>query len=193
MPFTFHSTPIDGLVLVEGRIFGDERGYFRETAKASDFATAGLPSTFVQDNTSRSKRDVVRGLHFQSSPRGQGKLVTVTSGTVFDVAVDLRKGSPTYGTWHGVELTESNGYSLWIPVGFAHGFSVLSDWADLVYKCTDEYSAAHDAGIAWNDPDVAVDWKVANPIISAKDAELLPLAQTEPGFSLLEVLVLDPL
>jgi dTDP-4-dehydrorhamnose 3,5-epimerase len=182
MPFTFEPTPLEGVVLVASRVFGDDRGYFREGFKASEFAAAGLPTVFTQDNTSRSKRGVVRGLHFQTDPRGQGKLVTVTQGAVLDVAVDVRQGSPTYGQWFGVELTAENALSLWIPVGFAHGFSVLSDHADLVYKCTDEFSGVHDGGIAWNDPDIAVDWRVAEPIISEKDALLLPLSQSEPGF-----------
>jgi dTDP-4-dehydrorhamnose 3,5-epimerase len=182
MPFTFEAAPLEGLVVVSSRVFGDDRGYFREGFKASEFAAAGLPTVFTQDNTSRSKRGVVRGLHYQTDPRGQGKLVTVTQGAVLDVAVDVRLGSPTYGQWFGVELTAENALSLWIPVGFAHGFSVLSDQADLVYKCTDEFSGAHDGGIAWNDPDIAVDWRVADPIISDKDALLLPLVQTNPGF-----------
>ncbi len=183
MPFTFEPGPLSGLVLVASRVFADDRGYFREGFKASEFAAAGLPTTFMQDNTSRSQRGVVRGLHFQTDPRGQGKLVTVTHGAVLDVAVDVRSGSPTYGQWFAVELTDQNALSLWIPVGFAHGFSVLSDYADLVYKCTDEFSGAHDGGIAWNDPDIAVDWRVTDPIISDKDAQLLPLAQSSPGFT----------
>ncbi len=182
MPFQFFATPLPGVVRVVSRIFGDDRGYFREMFKASEFAAAGIPTTFVQDNTSRSIRGVVRGLHYQTDPRAQGKLVTVSSGEVFDVAVDLRLGSPTYAQWYGCVLSADNAESLWIPAGFAHGFSVLSESADLVYKCTDEYSGANDGGIAWNDPAIGVEWRVKNPIISDKDAQLLPLADTTPGF-----------
>ena len=182
MPFTFQPTPLHGVVLVESRIFPDDRGHFREGFKASEFAAAGLPTEFLQDNTSRSKRGVIRGLHFQTDPRAQGKLVSVTAGSVFDVAVDLRHGSPTFGEWFGSELSEANGRLLWIPAGFAHGFSVLSESADLVYKCTDEFSAAHDGGIAWNDPQFAVDWMVSAPIISDKDARLPLFANSDPGF-----------
>lgn len=182
MPFTFHETSLDGVVLIESRIFPDERGYFREGFKASEFAAAGLPTSFPQDNASRSKRGVVRGLHFQTDPRAQGKLVSVTSGAVLDVAVDLRHGSPSFGQWYGAELSEDNGRLLWIPAGFAHGFSVLSEAADLVYKCTDEFSAANDGGIAWNDPQFAVDWRVEHPIISDKDASLPTFAVQDPGF-----------
>jgi dTDP-4-dehydrorhamnose 3,5-epimerase len=182
MPFQFFETPLPGVVRISSRIFGDERGFFREVFKASEFAAAGLPTSFVQDNMSRSRQNVVRGLHFQTDPRAQGKLVTVASGEIFDVAVDLRVGSPTYGDWYGCLLSDENGESLWIPAGFAHGFSVRSEFANVVYKCTDEYSTANDGGIAWNDPEVGVDWQLTDPIVSDKDAELLPLAQTNPGF-----------
>lgn len=182
MPFTFHETPLHGVVLIESRIFPDERGYFREGFKASEFAAAGLPVAFPQDNTSRSRRDVIRGLHFQTDPRAQGKLVSVTNGAVLDVAVDLRHGSPSFGQWYAAELSDDNGRLLWIPAGFAHGFSVLSEFADLVYKCTDEFSAASDGGIAWNDPQFAVDWRVENPIVSDKDASLPSFAEQDPGF-----------
>ncbi len=182
MPFTFHETPLHGVVLIESRIFPDERGYFREGFKASEFAAAGLPTVFPQDNTSRSRRGVIRGLHFQTDPRAQGKLVSVTSGAVLDVAVDLRHGSPSFGQWYGAELSEDNGCLLWIPAGFAHGFSVLSESADLVYKCTDEFSAPHDGGIAWNDPQFGVEWQVAEPIVSDKDESLPTFAQRDPGF-----------
>jgi dTDP-4-dehydrorhamnose 3,5-epimerase len=181
VPFTFTETPLPGVVLIESRIFGDERGYFREGFKASEFAAAGLPTTFVQDNTSRSRKGVVRGIHFQTAPYAQGKLVSVTQGAVLDVAVDLRDESPTFGHWYGVELTESNGRMLWIPTGFGHGFSVLSDQADLVYKCTDEFSAAHDGGIAWDDSEIGIDWQVSEPIISDKDRQLPTLRDWQRG------------
>ncbi len=183
MPFTFVNTEIVGVVVVESRMFHDDRGYFREGFKASEFVEAGIPTSFLQDNTSRSKRGVVRGLHFQSDPHSQGKLVSVTQGSVLDVAVDLRSGSPTYGKWVAEELTESNGRMLWIPAGFAHGFSVLSESADLVYKCTTEFHGPADGGIAWNDPDLGIDWQVDNPVISSKDAELPRLRDSNPGFN----------
>ncbi len=182
MPFSFSPTVLDGVILVQSRIFEDDRGYFREGFKASEFAAAGLPTEFVQDNTSRSRRGVVRGIHYQTDPHAQGKLVGVTQGSVIDVAVDLRVGSPTYGQWMAEELTDDNGKMLWIPVGFGHGFSVLSDYADLVYKCTDEFDAKADGGIAWNDPDLAIDWKVSDPIVSDKDVALPRLSDAKPGF-----------
>jgi dTDP-4-dehydrorhamnose 3,5-epimerase len=182
MPFTFHETPLPGVVRIQTKLFGDERGYFKEGFKASEFEAAGLPTVFLQDNTSRSRRNVVRGLHYQTDPQSQGKLVGVTQGAVFDVAVDVRVGSPTFGEWFGAELSEDNGTMLWIPPGFAHGFSVLTEWADLVYKCTNEFSAAHDGGVLWNDPAIGVDWQVTDPIVSGKDQLLLPLADTATGF-----------
>ncbi len=184
MPFTFESTAIPDVVLVKSRIFPDSRGYFREGFKASEFVAAGLPTEYAQDNTSRSNKGVVRGIHFQSDPYAQGKLVGVTQGAVFDVAVDLRVGSPTYGEWVGEELSEENGHLLWIPEGFGHGFSVLSDVADLVYKCTKEFNGSADGGIAWDDRDLGIDWRVTDPIISDKDASLPTLDQAGVLFRL---------
>jgi len=183
MPFTFTPTAIPDVVLVESRIFPDDRGFFREGFKHSDFAAAGLPTAFVQDNVSRSRQGVVRGLHFQRRPKAQGKLVSVARGAVLDVAVDIRVGSPTYGKWVAEELTGDNGRMLWIPAGFAHGFSVLSDYADLTYKCTDEFSGEHDGGILWNDPAIGVEWGVADPVLSSKDEALPLLADCTHGFT----------
>jgi dTDP-4-dehydrorhamnose 3,5-epimerase len=184
VPFTFTPTGLPGVVLVESRRFADGRGWFAEAFKASEFAAAGLPTSFAQDNRSRSRRGVVRGLHFQRDPMAQGKLVSCGRGAVWDVAVDIRIGSPTFGQWIAEELTEDNGRLLWVPPGFAHGFSVLSEVADLVYKCTQEYSAPHDGGIRWDDPALGIDWRVdaGDAVVSEKDSALPLLAASDHGF-----------
>jgi dTDP-4-dehydrorhamnose 3,5-epimerase len=174
MPFTFTKVPIEGLVIIEPRAFPDERGFFMESYKQSDFEKAGILGPFVQDNHSRSKRGVLRGLHFQRPPYAQGKLVRVSRGRAWDVAVDLRGGSPTFGKYFALELSESNRLMLWIPAGFAHGFLALEDDTELQYKCTAEYNAASDGGLRWNDPDIAIAWPDIGipPLVSAKDAAL---------------------
>ncbi len=172
MPFIFTNLEISGLVLVEPRVFPDDRGFFLESYKESEFTRAGLPFRFVQDNHSLSIRNVIRGLHFQRSPRSQGKLVRVIRGKVWDVAVDIRKGSPTYKRWIGVELSDENNHMVFIPPGFAHGFVTLTDDVHLLYKCTEEYDAALDAGIRWDDPDIGVVWPVRDPVVSGKDRVL---------------------
>lgn len=174
MPFTFTKVPIEGLVIIEPRAFPDERGFFMESYKQSDFEKAGILGPFVQDNHSRSKRGVLRGLHFQRPPNAQGKLVRVSRGCAWDVAVDLRKGSPTFGKYFALELSESNRLMFWIPAGFAHGFLALEDDTELQYKCTAEYNAASDGGLRWNDPDIAIAWPDIGipPLVSAKDAAL---------------------
>ncbi|MBP7736892.1 MAG: dTDP-4-dehydrorhamnose 3,5-epimerase [Spirochaetes bacterium] len=172
MPFTFTSLDIKGLVLVEPRVFPDERGFFLESYKESEFAREGISCRFVQDNHSLSKRNVIRGLHFQKAPRAQGKLVRVIRGSVWDVAVDLRKDSPAYRKWISVELSDENNKMFFIPAGFAHGFLALTDDVHLQYKCTEEYDPALDTGIRWDDPDIGVSWPVKDPIVSAKDREL---------------------
>jgi dTDP-4-dehydrorhamnose 3,5-epimerase len=162
-------TSLDGVLLVEPRIFGDERGFFLETFNARALAGTGIPESFVQDNHSRSTRGVLRGLHYQlHSP--QGKLVHCARGSILDVAVDIRIGSPRFGEWYATELNDENLRSLWIPPGFAHGFCVLSDVADVIYKCTAVYDAADDRGVAWNDPRIGIKWPVDNPTVSSKDA-----------------------
>ena len=175
---TVTKTPIDGLVTIEPAVYADSRGYFMETYNRRDFEAAGLRMTFVQDNQSQSERGVLRGLHFQIR-RPQGKLVRVLRGEVFDVGVDLRPGSPTYGQWHGVTLSGENKKQFYVPEGFAHGFLVLSDFAEFAYKCTDYYDPADEAGIRWDDPSVGVEWPLDNEeiILSAKDKTLptLPL------------------
>ena len=172
MPFDFKKLEIEGLVLVEPKVFHDSRGFFMETYKESEFVAHGIAERFVQDNHSLSKKGVLRGLHFQHRPKAQGKLVSVIKGSVWDVAVDIRPDSPTYMKWCSVELTEENKKMLYIPPGFAHGFAALSDDVHLVYKCTAEYDANCDAGIRWNDTDIAVDWPISEPLVSDKDREL---------------------
>jgi dTDP-4-dehydrorhamnose 3,5-epimerase len=169
-------TRLDGLVLLEPTVHGDARGFFVETFRA-DVATAhGIPLDFVQDNHSRSRRGTLRGIHFQTHP-GQGKLVRVARGKVFDVAVDLRRGSPTFGQWEGFELDDEHGHQLWIPVGFGHGFCVLSETADFVYKCTNYYDGATEAGIKFDDPDVGVQWPDIELLYSDRDRDAPRLSE----------------
>ena len=162
-------TNLPGVLLLEPRVFGDARGFFMETYHAERFRQLGIDAAFVQDNHSRSARGVVRGLHYQE-PNPQGKLVRCTRGTLFDVAVDIRQGSPTFGKWYGQELSEDNKLMLWVPPGFAHGFCALTEAADLVYKCTALYDSANDRAILWNDPDLGITWpEVGKPSLSPKD------------------------
>ncbi len=169
MPFDFLPMAIPDLFLIETKTFGDERGVFLEIYRHSEFARSGIPEHFVQDNYSRSVRGVLRGLHYQLDPKAQGKLVRCVQGRIFDVAVDIRKGSPSYGRWVGQELSGENGLMLFVPAGFAHGFLTLSGSAEVLYKCTEEYSPSHDRGIIWNDPDINVPWAVTDPLLSDKD------------------------
>ncbi|WP_374265760.1 dTDP-4-dehydrorhamnose 3,5-epimerase [Zoogloea sp.] len=176
-------TAIPGLLVLEPKVFGDARGFFMESFNAKAFREAtGLDVDFVQDNHSRSARGVLRGLHYQIE-QAQGKLVRVTRGSVFDVAVDLRKSSPTFGKWVGIELSEENNRQFWVPPGFAHGFLVTSDSADFLYKTTDYYAPQHERSLLWNDPTVAVDWPLhlldGAPLLSAKDVAGKPLAACE--------------
>lgn len=159
---------LPGCVLLEPVVFGDARGFFFETWNAERYGEQGLPGNFVQSNVSSSSKGVLRGLHYQW-PRAQGKLVTVLQGEVYDVAVDIRRGSPTFGRWEAFILSGENRRQLWIPPGFAHGFAVLSDNALFNYLCTDVYVKEADAGIRWNDADIAVDWPISAPNVSAKD------------------------
>lgn len=171
MPFKFEQTSIEGLIVVQPQLFGDERGFFQETYHKGAFAEAGITEDFVQDNHSRSKKGILRGIHFQRAPMAQAKLVRVTNGSVWDVAVDLRKGSPTFGQWFGLELSAENKTMLFIPKGFGHGFITLEDDTDFLYKCSNGYSPEHDGGIRWNDPDVGILWPQVDCelILSAKD------------------------
>ena len=172
MPFDFKKQIIPEIILIKLDVFTDERGYFMEIYKHSDFAKAGIVEYFVQDNRSKSSQFVLRGLHYQKNPKAQGKLVYCSKGKIFDVAVDIRKGSPTYAQWVAIELSEDNDSVLYIPPGFAHGFLALSKEAEVVYKCTEEYSPDNDRGILWNDPDIGINWPVNDPIISQKDKRL---------------------
>lgn len=179
MPFSFKPLSIPDVVLVEPKIFPDARGFFFESFKVSDFEKAGLPIRFVQDNFSFSKKDVIRGLHYQKHPKAQGKLVSILKGSVWDVAVDLRKGSPTFLKWVATELNDRNHAMLYIPPGFAHGFASLTEDVHLLYKCTSEYDPQADAGIRWDDPTLAIAWPVGHPIISEKDRSLPLIHQAE--------------
>jgi dTDP-4-dehydrorhamnose 3,5-epimerase len=169
-------TKLNDCVIIEPKVFGDERGFFLETFQAERYTSqAGITLPFVQDNHSRSSKSVLRGLHFQKT-KPQGKLVRVVRGQVYDVAVDIRKGSLTYGQWEGLILSEENKTQLWVPPGFAHGFVVLSDTADFEYKCTDYYDPSDEGSILWNDSDLDIPWPVDNPILSNKDASADRLA-----------------
>ena len=171
-------TKLPGVMIIEPAVFGDQRGFFKETFQAKRYADIGIDLPFVQDNQSRSQRGVLRGLHLQKT-RPQGKLVSCPRGSVFDVAVDVDPQSPTFGAHVGVELTENNHKQLWIPPGYAHGFCVLSDVADFHYKCTDLYFPDDEAGLLWSDPDVGIDWPVESPALSDKDRKLPTLVEIQ--------------
>ena len=179
MPFTCAQLDIPGVLLIEPRVFGDDRGSFMETYKESDFRRLGIVDKFIQDNQSESARGVLRGLHYQLPPHAQAKLVRVLSGAVLDVAVDVRRSSPTFGRWVSVELTGSNRRMLYIPVGFAHGFLTLSDNAVFSYKCGAEYARESEAGIRWDDPTFAIGWPDTQVLLSEKDAMLPFLDRVE--------------
>lgn len=179
MPLKFSRLLIPDLVLIEPEVYSDERGSFMEIYKKSEFFNFGITVEFVQDNHSISKKDVLRGLHYQIPPKAQAKLVRCTRGRVFDVAVDLRKNSPTFAKWVGVELSDENHRLFYIPIGFAHGFIALSEIAEIQYKCTSEYSAQHERGIIWNDPVLNIDWQCKNPILSRRDSKLPFLRDAE--------------
>lgn len=178
----FHHLSIPEVILIEAKVLKDERGFFQELFKAAEFEANGLPSTFVQDNHSHSPQGVLRGLHYQLAPQAQGKLVLVLKGQIFDVAVDIRCGSSTYGRWVGQELSDRNGYRLYIPPGFAHGFCVMSAAADVVYKVTAEYAPELERGIIWDDPTIGIKWPMASPSLSVKDTNLPLLQDAENNF-----------
>ena len=173
-------TPIEGLMIIEPKVFGDDRGFFLESWNRKALADLGLDLDFVQDNHSRSQRGVLRGLHFQN-PNPQGKLVRVVSGSVWDVAVDLRKSSPTFGAWFGVELSATNKRMFWVPQGFAHGFLSLEDGTDFIYKCVGYYDPTHEHSLLWNDPAVGIEWPLDDiePMLAAKDKAGKPLSEIE--------------
>jgi len=178
MPFEFNKTPLEDVILIKPKVFADDRGFFTETYKHSDFEKAGIGAPFVQDNHSYSKKGVLRGLHFQYKPHEQGKLVRCVRGAIVDVAVDLRKQSPNFGKWVMYELTDENKAMLWIPPGFAHAFLTISNEADVVYKVSGaEYAPDYDGGIRWDDPDIAIQWPlqkygIEKPLLSPKDEKL---------------------
>ena len=163
-----NKAPLDGVLIIEPKVFRDPRGIFYEVYSAKRYGEHGIPAHFVQDNHSVSEKGVLRGLHYQINP-GQAKLVRVTRGEVFDVVLDIRKESPTYGKWWSLHLSETNKFQLYVPEGFAHGFCVLSESVEFLYKCSNYYSPENERGIMWNDPDLAIDWPIENPIISQKD------------------------
>ena len=182
MPFHFERLEIPEIILIGPKIFNDARGSFMETYKYSDFVRMGIKAHFVQDNYSRSSTGVLRGLHYQKAPYAQGKLVQCLQGKIFDVAVDIRKGSPTFGRWVNAELSRENGFMLYVPPGFAHGFLVLSEYADVIYKCTQEYSQENDRGVIWNDPDLNIRWPSKNPFLSEKDGRHPMLKNADNNF-----------
>lgn len=182
---TITDTSLPGVLVLEPRIFRDERGFFIETFSTREIEGSGIPKDFVQDNHSRSSKGVLRGLHYQLD-NPQGKLVHVARGSIFDVAVDIRIGSPTFGQWFGTELNDENLRSMWVPPGFAHGFTVLSDVADVIYKCTRLYEGSDDRGVAWNDVRIGISWPDAHPVVSQKDAVYEGLSESRtdlPRFS----------
>lgn len=185
MPFSFERLAIPELVLIQTKSFSDNRGIFLETFKESSFNSNGIKTKFVQDNFSHSRKHVLRGLHYQKNPKAQAKLVGVLRGEIFDVAVDIRSNSPTYGKWTGEILSEKNHKMLYIPEGFAHGFCVLSEEADVLYKVNNEYSPEHEKGIIWNDPDINISWPIDQPILHEKDNQLPFLKDVDNNFTYL--------
>ena len=182
MPFNFKRLKIPEVILVEPQVFPDERGFFMESFKESIFKENGINTKFVQDNHSHSIKGTLRGLHYQKNPSAQAKLVTALKGEIFDVAVDIRNGSPTYGKWVGEILSEKNHKLLYVPQGFAHGFCVLSEEADVTYKVNNEYSPETDRGLLWNDPKVGVKWPIEKPITSKKDQQQPLLENIDNNF-----------
>jgi len=176
-------TPIEGLLLIKPKVFPDNRGDFFESYAEKDFMNAGVPHRFVQDNQSRSHKNVLRGMHFQAAPFEQGKLVRVVNGAVLDVASDIRKNSPTFGKSYSVMLNGSNNLMLWIPPGFAHGFLALEDNTVVIYKCTSPYNKDSEKGIKWNDPDLNINWGISNPLVSEKDNKLPFLKEYEASLT----------
>ncbi|MCL4488513.1 MAG: dTDP-4-dehydrorhamnose 3,5-epimerase [Chloroflexi bacterium] len=182
MPFDFEPLEIGDVILIKPQGAIDQRGFFREIYKLSDFRAHGIGVPFVQENHSRSAQGVLRGLHYQKNPQAQGKLLSVSRGRVFDVAVDIRRGSPDYGRWVGMELSDENGHMLYVPPGFAHGFCVLSEQADLIYKVTTEYAPDLERGILWNDPAIGVRWPIEDPRLSSRDVKLPLLKYADNNF-----------
>jgi dTDP-4-dehydrorhamnose 3,5-epimerase len=182
MPFRFHRLAIPDVILVESQRFEDRRGAFAELYKLSDYAVNGMPLPFVQCNHSHSVQGVLRGLHYQKPPHAQGKLVAVITGSIFDVGVDIRRGSPSYGEWVGVTLSADDERMLYLPPGFAHGFCTLSQEAHVIYQVTAEYAPESDRGIIWNDPQIGIEWPLTEPMLSPRDAQWPPLEEADNTF-----------
>lgn len=187
MPFQFEKLDIQGVVLIKPVVFRDKRGFFLETYKEKDFEEAGIGCEFVQDNHSHSKEGVLRGLHYQKEPYAQAKIVRCVSGEIYDVAVDLRRNSPTFGDYVGVHLSGSNKHQLYIPKGLAHGFLVLSGQADVAYKVDEFYAPDYESGLIWDDPDVGIDWPIDNPTLSEKDKKWPTLSELKNRDELFEM------
>jgi len=183
MPFQFTKLEIPEVILIKPIVFSDNRGIFMETYKSTDFLEAGVKGNFLQDNYSKSaKKGTLRGLHYQKEPKAQSKLIRVIKGSVFDVAIDIRKNSPTYGKWVSVILSAENKEMLYIPKGFAHGLCTLEDDTEIVYKCTNEYSSEHNKGITWDDPIINIEWPAKKPILSKRDSSWPSLAKVDNDF-----------
>ena len=182
VPFRFQRLELPDIIVIEPTVFEDDRGMFMEVYRASDFLRAGIEEPFVQENHVRSVRGVLRGLHYQKRPAAQGKLLRVASGEIYDVAVDIRRQSPTFGRWVSIRLSADNRLMVYVPLGFAHGYCVLSDIADVIYNTTAEYDPAQDRGILWNDPELAIAWPISRPRLSARDAALPPLRAADNDF-----------
>lgn len=183
MAFEFKRLEIPDVILITSKAFSDERGFFMESYKESEFKANGINFEFKQDNHSKSSKKVLRGLHYQLEPYAQGKLVRVITGKIFDVAVDIRRGSPTFGKWVSAELSEDNKKMLWIPPGFAHGFLALEDNTNVLYKSTNEYSKESERGILWNDPEIGIKWPLDNPLLSDKDKKHPVLKDADINFN----------
>ena len=182
MSFIFKRLSIPDVILLTPKVFSDERGFFMESYRNSIFKENGINTNFIQDMLSHSKKDILRGLHFQKNPKAQAKIVMVVRGEIFDVVVDIRKNSPTYGKWVGEILSENNHKLLYIPEGFAHGFCILSDEADVLYKVSQEYSPEDEMGIMWNDPEINIKWPIDKPILHEKDSNLPSLKNADNDF-----------
>lgn len=182
MAFDVETLEIPGLMILRPTIWNDDRGLFHEIYKRSDMETLSIPQPFIQANFSISRKGVIRGLHYQKKPCAQGKLLWVVQGTIFDVAVDIRRGSPFFGKWHGIRLSESDRCLFWVPEGFAHGFMSLSDNSNVFYANTAEYSPDHERGICWNDPDIAIEWPLPDAVLNARDASFPLLRDADNNF-----------
>jgi len=183
MPFTFSGTDIQGVIVIDPKVILDDRGFFMETYKKTDYEKAGIPDYFVQENHSLSSKGTLRGLHYQKDPKAQGKLVRALKGEIFDVAVDIRQQSPTYGKYVTANLSETNRRMLYVPTGFAHGFCVLSEQAEVCYLTTEVYAPEQDRGIIWNDPEIGIKWPINNPVLSPKDLKHPTLKNADNNYA----------